>query len=181
MKIIHKTSAEMTSEDRQVLVKGILSAAYLIKRHQENILDKYGITLVKYHILQVLASAAPAMLSQNEIRERIIDKTIDLPRIAKQMDSMCLITRGRLKGNKRVSETTITPKGLEMLKEIAQSMDDMNLATIHLSDEEVLQMTALVQKMTDVLTEAAGPAPETKEGNDEALEGTDGAIIETEL
>lgn len=181
MKIIHKTSAEMSSDERQVLVKGILSAAYLIKRHQENILDKYGITLVKYNILQVLASAAPGLLSQNEIRERITDKTIDLPRIVKQMDSMCLITRGRLKGNKRISETTITPKGLELLKEISQSMDDMNLATIHLSDDEVLQMTALIQKMTDVMTEAAGPAPESEGNDDEVLEGTDGVVVETEL
>ncbi|MES2621507.1 MAG: hypothetical protein V4615_11710 [Bacteroidota bacterium] len=177
MKIIHTTNEETACNDRQILVRSLLSTSYLLKRQQENILERYGLTVAKYNILQVLASHAPEVLSQNQIRAKITDKTIDLPRIAKQMDMNCLIIRGREKGNKRVSEITITLKGQELLNEIEQSMDTMNLAILPLSEEEVLQLTAMLQKLTVAMAEAQ----QDEESEEEVLDGTDGAILETQL
>ena len=153
MKIIHKINPPMEVSNRQKLVRSIVNTSYLIKRQQENILSRFHLNLSKFNILEILLNEYPTALSQNQIREKLTDKTVDLPRIAKNLDENCFITRSRNKKNKTIAEITITPKGIQTLNEIYNCSEEMSRSTIELTDTEVQQALDALERMVDAASE----------------------------
>jgi DNA-binding MarR family transcriptional regulator len=145
--------------DEQESVKSLLRISNQIRKQQETILARYDINLTKLNILQILLGEFPDPLSQDQIRERITDKSIDLSRVIRQMDENTIIKCYRKKNNKRVSEILITPKGTEVLNEIDKCGNEMNKAVIRLTEEELKQMTSILKKMEGVLAETSLEVP----------------------
>src|SRR5688572_26980196 len=102
------------NSDEQESIKNLLRITNQIRKQQEAILARYDVNLTKFNILQILQGEFPSPMSQDEIRERITDKSIDLSRVIRQMDESAIIKYYRKRNNKRVSEILITPKGTEV-------------------------------------------------------------------
>jgi DNA-binding MarR family transcriptional regulator len=132
---------------RQQFIYKLLKVSSLIKRERENIVGKFGISFSKFNILEVLLNVTPNGLSQTELREYLIDKTLDVPRLIQQLDKDCLVENKRKKTNKKQAHITITPKGIEVLKQIALHSSVMNKGTLDLTDAEVQQMLPKLEKM----------------------------------
>lgn len=137
----------MEIKERQELVSRMVNVSYLIKKQQESILMTYGITLQNYHVLLILSSRYPEGLSQTDIRQQLNDKTVDLPRIITRLDQNALISYVRRQDSKGRWLIIISPKGIDLLKQIEQQADAMSMATLQLTDEEILTMKALLVNM----------------------------------
>ena len=142
-----------SANEKQNALMSLLHTTNLIRKQRERIFEKQEINQTKFNVLQILEREFPVTLSQNEIREKVGDKTIDLSRIIDQMDRMCLVTQSKYKQDRRISEITITRKGIETLNEMAKYEDEMSLATASLSNEDTRQLIAAMQKITDALAE----------------------------
>lgn len=147
MNTLHQPISSPDMRINSQMIKHLLSTAYHLKKHQESILAKYNINLQKLYILEILRDEFPLSLSQNQIRERLTDKTLDLPRIMIQLDRLCLITRTKNRKNKTISETTITPKGMQVLHELDNYGNEMNSAAGCLTEKEKDKMLNALQKM----------------------------------
>ncbi|MES2621505.1 MAG: hypothetical protein V4615_11700 [Bacteroidota bacterium] len=152
MNTLHQTNSSPQGATNAQMIKHLLSIAYHVKKHQESILTKYDINLQKLYILEILRDEFPSALSQHQIRERLTDKTLDLPRIMIQLDRLCLISRNRNKKNKTISEITITPKGLQILHELDNYGNEMNSAAVCLAETEKETMMDAMQKMARCFT-----------------------------
>lgn len=152
MKVVHKQEISTEGNDQQA-VKDILHASNLIKKHQENILARFDINLQKFYILQILSKEFPNHLSQSRIKNKLTDKTIDLSRIMKQMDGIGLVNHIRQIGNKRVSEITITTRGMEVLNEIEECSDEMHAGMAFVTAHEATQIVEIMRRIVARLRE----------------------------
>lgn len=167
--MIHKINPPMEVSNRQKLVRSIVNTSYLIKRQQENILSRFHLNLSKFNILEILLNEYPVALSQNQIRAKLTDKTIDLPRIAKNLDENCFVSRSRNKENKTIAEITITPKGIQTMNEIYNCSEEMSRSTIELTDTEVEQALDALKKIADATTETTIELSIAEDDDDEVV------------
>ena len=154
MNTLHQPISSPDMRINSQMIKHLLSTAYHLKKHQESILAKYNINLQKLYILEILRAELPLSLSQNQIRERLTDKTLDLPRIMIQLDRLCLITRTKNRKNKTISEITITSKGIQVLHELDNYGNEMNSPAGCLTDKEKDKMLDALQKMIEPFVKA---------------------------
>jgi DNA-binding MarR family transcriptional regulator len=82
------------------------------------LLKPYGLTPTQYNVLRILRGAGSAGLCRNEIGERLLRQVPDVTRLLDRMTEMKLIGRHRSDTDRRLVQTRITAKGLELLAEL---------------------------------------------------------------
>jgi MarR family multiple gene transcriptional regulator MgrA len=139
--------------ERQKAVVGLMHAGTLIRKHQEKILSRENLTYQQFNILRILRGQNSNVISLNIIKERMVDQTSDVSRIADRMGKAGLITVKPNKTDKRVRDVLITPKGLEALAGIDKFFDEMCNAPITLPDSEVAELNIMLEKILNTIVE----------------------------
>jgi DNA-binding MarR family transcriptional regulator len=85
----------------------------------------YGITPTQYNVLRILRGAGTAGLCRNEVGSRLIRQVPDVTRLLDRMEELDLIARERGEKDRRYVTTTITKKGLELLKKLDVLVDEI--------------------------------------------------------
>ncbi len=115
--------------------------------YQIELLKPYEITLQQFNILRILRGQYPNPTTIKLLKERMLDKMSDASRIVEKLRLKKLIDRKVCPNERRKVDVIITPKGLELLKEI-DSHDDEVIAKIStLNEYEVKQLNKLLDKM----------------------------------
>ena len=92
----------------------------------------------------------PTPMACGEIGERTIARDPDVTRLVDQLSARGLVTRGRSQTDRRVVEVSITPKGLDLLKELDPHSQRMPRALIgHVSAAKLRRLTALLTEVLD--------------------------------
>jgi len=86
----------------------------------------YSISPTQYNVLRILRGSEPCGRRCGEIAERMVTRDPDITRLLDRMEKSGWITRKRDQGDRRVVVTKITPKGLDLLKQM-----DRPLAEFH--------------------------------------------------
>jgi len=81
-------------------------------------LKPFGITPHQYNVLRILKGKFPDGYKNQEIAERMIDKSSNSTRIADKLLEKKLITRSEHKTDRRQVDIRITKKGLELIDKI---------------------------------------------------------------
>lgn len=81
-------------------------------------LKPFGITPHQYNVLRILKGKFPEGYKNQEIAERMIDKSSNSTRIADKLLEKRLITRSEHKIDRRQVDIRITKKGLELIDKI---------------------------------------------------------------
>jgi DNA-binding MarR family transcriptional regulator len=81
-------------------------------------LKPFGITPHQYNVLRILKGKFPEGYKNQEIAERMIDKSSNSTRIADKLLEKRLITRSEHKTDRRQVDIRITKKGLELIDKI---------------------------------------------------------------
>ena len=79
---------------------------------------RFGITNAQYNVLRILRGAHPDGHPRCEIAKRMIEKAPDVTRLVDRLEAMDLVERARSKDDRRLSIARITPKGLQLLKDM---------------------------------------------------------------
>lgn len=105
------------------------------------------ITRQQYNVLRILRGQHPKPASVNLIKERMLDKMSDASRIVKRLFEKDLITRKISLDDRRAVEITISEKGLKMLEDTDQQVNDFRHLIKKLSNSEAKELNFLLDKL----------------------------------
>src|SRR5215207_6676118 len=105
----------------QEAILGLLRTAALVNHAMDETLRPFGLTGTQYNVLRILHGAGKDGLCGREIGERMITRVPDIPRLLDRMEKSGLISRVRDREDRRHVTARITPKGDEVLEEVANA------------------------------------------------------------
>ena len=108
--------------------------------------DRFNITIQQFNILRILRGAGKP-LSTLQIRQRMLDKMSDTSRIVDRLVIKGLVKKITSQTDKRLVDTSISPKGRKLLQRSDKYQDDMDAVFGNLSVNEVKTLNKLLDKI----------------------------------
>jgi len=112
----------------------------------KNMLDQYDITSQQFNILRILRGAGQP-ISTLQIRQRMLDKMSDTSRIVDRLIKKGLVKKVTCEGDRRLVDVSISDAGLQLLERLDLHQDEMDSVFKNLSDEEVIMLNKLLDKI----------------------------------
>lgn len=120
---------------------GLLRTADAVKRSLAQVIEPHGITPQQYNVLRILRGAGPEGLPTLTIGERMIEQTPGVTRLVDRLERKALVARVPCPTDRRRVFCRITPKGLDLLKELDDPVnrwDTQAVAVLQPSDLDSL-------------------------------------------
>lgn len=114
----------------------------------KQIIDEADITTQQYNILRILRGSKKP-LSTLQIRDRMLDKMSDTSRIVDRLIKKELVDKAICATDKRLVDISISEKGLQLLEQLDSRNSDIDNLLHNLTNEEALQLSALLDKIRD--------------------------------
>jgi DNA-binding MarR family transcriptional regulator len=108
----------------QEALLSIARTADVVSQKTENFLKPWKISATQYNVLRILRGAGPNGLRCGEIGERMIAHDPDITRLLDRMEKAGWVERARDSQDRRVVMTHVNRRGLELLKEIDEPLED---------------------------------------------------------
>ena len=134
---------------RNAYQKAVINLIYTtnwLENKQEEFFKPFHITSSQYNILRILRGQGKNKLSGAEIKSRMLERNSDISRLLDRLSRKKLITRTPCPEDKRASDVLISKAGLDVLLQIDKHIDASEKQAIHLSKEEALQLSNLLDK-----------------------------------
>ena len=145
-----KQERPFSSREQEALLGLRMAAARLIAPWERFLKTKAELTTSQYNVLRILRGSHPAGLTCGEIGERTIARDPDVTRLVDRLAKRGLVKRTRSQTDRRVVEVDITPKGLELLRELDPHVQRMPRALLgHLSQARLQQLSKLLYEVLD--------------------------------
>ena len=124
-----KPQENFRSREQQATV-GLLRTAEAIKRSLAHVIEPHGITPQQYNVLRILRGAGPDGLPTLTIGERMIEQTPGVTRLVDRLERKGLVARTPCPKDRRRVFCQITPKGLDLLKELDEPVNRWDAQTV---------------------------------------------------
>lgn len=140
-----KTS-KFTDEYHRATVNTIYTANWLttILEERARALD---VTLHQFNVLRILRGRHPEASTNNQIRERMVERKSDVSRMVNRLVSKGLIRRSKNEWDGRAVALTITKQGMCVLEQLEEPMLLGDILPQRLTKEECEQLNNLLNKM----------------------------------
>lgn len=109
----------------------------------------HDLTTQQFNILRILRGSNPKPCTINDLKERMLDKMSDASRLVDRLIKKELVKKTQLKTDKRVSNITITNKGLHLLEIIDKKSSSLDKLLSNLDENEIQQFNFLLDKIRD--------------------------------
>ena len=116
---------------------------------QFRILKGFDLTIQQYNVLRILKGHYPEPITINGIIERMLDKMSNASRLVDKLVQKKLVERSYRKDDRRACDVYITEEGVKILTKVNQKIRSFESDTINMSDEELDQLNALLDKMRE--------------------------------
>jgi DNA-binding MarR family transcriptional regulator len=133
-------------EHRKALINLIYTNHWILGR-QKLFFKKYDLTPQQYNILRILRGKHPEGITLMEIKDRMLDRTSDASRLVERLRLKFLLEKEVSEKDKRATNIKITEKGLASLLEIDESIHKLDSELSVLSEDEVQQLNAILDKI----------------------------------
>ena len=147
MPSIPKPKDNFHSREQQATV-GLLRTADAIKRSLAQVIEPHGVTPQQYNVLRILRGAGADGLPTLTIGERMIEQTPGVTRLVDRLERKGLVARTPCPKDRRRVFCRITPKGLELLKELDGPVDRWEMEAI--SDLPPSELDSLIRMLDRV-------------------------------
>jgi DNA-binding MarR family transcriptional regulator len=108
-------------------------------------LRPFGITSTQYNVLRILRGAGADGLCRNEVGARLVRQVPDVTRLLDRMEHCGLVARQRSGKDRRYVTTTVTKKGLDLLKKLDETVDQIHQEQLgHVSAPRLEQLIELL-------------------------------------
>lgn len=105
-----------------------------------------SITYAQYLVLKILKTAN-GPVNMLYIKKRIVENDSDISRLIVRLKTLGYVDKKPNPADKRHSEITITPEGLEQVELMNQTIHSIDEVFFNLSAKEVKQLNALLDKI----------------------------------
>ena len=118
-----------------------------MKTHFETVFAPFDITGQQYNVLRILRGAEPEGLPTLTIAERMIERAPGITRMIDRLEAKELVWRENCPNDRRRVYCGITEKGLNLLELLDAPVVKKNEVFHGLSEVELAQLTALLEKV----------------------------------
>ena len=109
---------------------GLLRTADAVKRSLAHLIEPHGITPQQYNVLRILRGAGPDGLPTLTIGERMIEQTPGVTRLVDRLERKGMVARAPCAKDRRRVFCRITPKGLDLLRELDEPVNRWDAQTV---------------------------------------------------
>jgi len=110
-------------------------------------LKPFDITQQQFNILQILRGEHPGFLYTKEITERMIYKMSDTSRLVDRLEEKELVVKEPCDTDARRVKTSISKKGLSLLKNIDREKAELDKIVSNITEEEAETLNGLLDKL----------------------------------
>jgi DNA-binding MarR family transcriptional regulator len=137
--------AKFRNPQHKAALNLIYTASWLEGKHQD-FFRLFGITNQQFNILRILRGQHPNKISGAEIKSRMLDKNSDVSRLLDRLTAKKLAVKTQCPNDKRAADIAITDKGLQLLKQLDDKMDQTDSKAINLTAGEAVKLSNLLDK-----------------------------------
>ena len=131
---------------QQKAILNILFTSNWIQSKQKDFFEPHGLTGQQYNILRIIRGQHPNRISATEIKSRMLDKNSDVSRLIDRLIVKDLVVKNRCPKDKRASDIVISEAGLDLLKKLDATINELDLQLIGLSNEDAIALSGLLDK-----------------------------------
>ena len=142
---IIKTTFPMTQEKKALL--NVMYTQNVIADQFNELLKPFDLSAEQFNVLRILRGQKGNAVNMCMIQERMIAKTSNTTRLVDKLLLKGLVLREICPQNRRKMEITITPKGMELLKQLDPLVEahEKKFGN-NLSEKELAQLNTLLEK-----------------------------------
>jgi len=118
---------------RQEAMLAIVRTADVLKRRWR-VAEEFGVTGQQYNVLRILRGAQPEPLPTMEIASRMIENTPGITGLLDRLEEKGLVQRARDADDRRCSRCSITAKGMKLLAEMDEPINQSEEAALSILD-----------------------------------------------
>ncbi len=149
MKLAEAIKQQRFKSEEEKSIVNILYTAYWINDIHNKILEPYGISVQQFNILRILRGRHPSAATVNLLKERMLDKNSGVSRLVEKLRRKGLLIREPNEIDRRQVDIMITEKGLEMLTELDEKMNDLIDLPKCFTREELNQLNNMLDKLRE--------------------------------
>lgn len=139
-----KTGRSRGGLEEDVFVS-LMRTADLLARRGELLLKAADISPTQYNVLRILRGS-PQGLACSEIGKRMITRDPDITRLLDRLEKRELISRCRETKDRRMVLTRITPKGLQLLRDLDGPITELHKSQLgHMGREGLRSLMKLLE------------------------------------
>ena len=146
MKIEEEIQTTKFRDPYQKAAINLIFTAGWVEDNNKEYFKCFGITPQQFNILRILRGQYPDKISVTEIKSRMLDKNSDVSRLVSRLISKGFICKSQCPKDKRAADVLVTEQGLDLLKKIDKSVDQIDLGLFKLTDAEADQLNFLLDK-----------------------------------
>lgn len=114
----------------------------------ESACGEFGISHPQYNILRILRGAQPDGYPCGEIAFRMLNRAPDITRRLDGLEKEGYVVRDRLSRDRRVVITRITPKGLDLLKQMDPRLAEVvGFLASRIPADDALELSRIVERL----------------------------------
>lgn len=141
-----KQTKPFESELSKLIVNIQFTASWLNGRFARQ-LKSFGITPQQYNVLRILRGKHPDCYCNQEITERMIDRSSNSTRIVDKLVEKKLLIRTENNTDRRLVDIRITKEGLRLLEELDSALKPHQQKLKKLSAEQARQMNEWLDEL----------------------------------
>ncbi|MGE0562349.1 MAG: MarR family winged helix-turn-helix transcriptional regulator [Flavobacteriales bacterium] len=126
MKIEEAIKQREFKSEHQKLFINILYTANWLNNETLKALKPFGLSPQQYNVLRILKGQHPNSISVNCIIDRMLDKSSNASRLVDKLKQKELVEREVCSNDRRQVDIKITTKGLKLLTDIGEKLDNLN-------------------------------------------------------
>lgn len=129
-----------------MLVNILFTSGWLNMNNHE-ILKSFGITVQQFNIMRILKGQHPHPVSINDLISRMLDKNSNASRLVEKLKQKEIAERKECPEDRRRVEVKLTEKGILLLKEINDKLENSPLYQERVSPEEASEVNRILDKL----------------------------------
>lgn len=147
MKIEEAIKQKEFKSEHQKLFINILYTANWLNNETLKALKPFGLSPQQYNVLRILKGQHPNSISVNNIIDRMLDKSSNASRLVDKLKQKDLVEREVCTNDRRQVDIKITTKGLKLLTDIGEKLDNLNGFKDSVSLEEAKKLNNYLDKI----------------------------------
>jgi len=128
-------------------VVNILYTHSYIVTYQSKLFKPHDLSPEQYNVLRILRGHHPEPITVSSIQDRMLNKMSNASRLVEKLKQKGLVIRKECPADRRQVDITITAKGLALLDQLDQEIQNFNHNVINLTEKEVNTLNELLDKL----------------------------------
>lgn len=147
MNIEHELLVSKFRNEQHKNIISLIFHGYILRKKEDEFIKKYGVSFEQFNVLRIINGSERKRLTVKEIAVRMIEKNSNVPRIVDKLEIKKMVTRENDKKDKRVTFVSLANKGVMLLSEIKNPLEDFEQKLIKLNSEEAELLNNLLEKV----------------------------------